>query len=221
MGLLTDMPYSVLKENERAYEVMIMRDQNNNSYSDMAKKFELSSNRVLQIYYRTKMKQVKLYARYLAIVNRHESNDVFTTNALYECYWDFKYVAAYYEKEYRDILTEYRAGEPGMPEKFIAMLPPYIKEISVETTNRAVHLREVEKKTYMAIGKELLLTEAKAKREYEMYYHKKVMALEDKIKDKIKDQTGKGFWDYFDTLQSSKKQYEMLIQNFPGLLDSE
>ena len=218
MGQLIDIPYSVLKENERAYEVMLLRDLYDNTYTDIAKEHNVSTGTVITVYHKIKIKQLRLYARHLAIVYGHKNTDTFRVNAVYDCYWDFRYVAAYFENEYRDILTEYRAGEPSMPEQFIATLPPLKEKINASTLNRIVQLREVEKKTYPAIGKELLLTEARARREYEIYYHKKVMRLFDMIKE-IAGEAAAHY--YLDLRCGAKKQLEIMRRDYPGLLESE
>jgi len=218
MGQLTNIPYSVLKENERAYEVMLLRDLYGNTYTDIAKEYGVRLTRIIQLYHKSKIKQLRLYTRHLAIVYGHENTTAFSINAIHDCYWDFKYVAAYFEKEYGDILTEYRAGEPGMPEQFIATLPPFIEALSAKTIDRLIQMREVEKKTYPAIGKDLLLTEARAKREYELYYHRKVMAMFDVVKEK----TGEDVSHYYlDLRYGAKKRYDTILRDYSELIDNE
>ncbi len=78
---------------------------------------------------------------------------------------------AYLEKKYKDILTEYRDGEPGMPTQFVKSMPPFKPNLSKKTVARVVEIREVEKASFLAIAKELRMTQAKAKHTYEMFYH--------------------------------------------------
>ena len=218
MGKMIDIPYSELTKDDIAYEVMLLRDLYDNTYSDIAKEHGVSNTAVVNVYSRIKIKQLRLYARHLAIVHGHENTDAFSINAVYDCYWDFRYVAAYFEKEYGDILTEYRAGEPGMPEQFIATLPPLINELSAEDIDRLIRLREDDKKTFPAIGKELLLSEARAKREYELFYHRKVLTAIDEIKEKTGDDVS---GHYLELRCGSKKQFEMIRRDYPELFENE
>ena len=41
--MLLDMLYSVLKQNARAFEIMLLCDQYGNTFADIAKKFEISA----------------------------------------------------------------------------------------------------------------------------------------------------------------------------------
>ena len=95
----------------------------------------------------------------------------------YECYRDWTYACAYLEKKYKDILIEYRDGEPGMPIQFIRNMPPFKPKLSKKTVARVIELREVEKASFVTIAKELRMTQAKARHTYEMFYHKQVIAL--------------------------------------------
>lgn len=58
MSVLKDIAYSKLQQNERAYEVMLLRDQYDNTFTDIAKKYEISVTRALDIYRRLKIEQV-------------------------------------------------------------------------------------------------------------------------------------------------------------------
>jgi len=218
MGQLKDIPYSILKEDERAYEVMLLRDQYDNAYSDIAKEYDVSVNRIVTLYNRTKIKQLRLYARHLAIVHGHENTATFRLSEVHDCYWDFRYVAAYFEKKYDDILTAYRSGEPGMPETLIATLPPFKEKLKAKEVARLIELREVDKKSYPAIGAELKLTTERARREYELVYHRKVRAAIDKIKEKTgADVSGH----YLELRCGSKKQFEMIMRDYHGLFEDE
>ena len=56
---LKDIPYSILKKDGRAYEIMLLRDQYDNTFTDIAAEFELSVTRVTQIYFRLKVRQIR------------------------------------------------------------------------------------------------------------------------------------------------------------------
>ena len=213
---MKDIPYSVLNQDERAYEIMLLRDQRGNTFADIAKEFEISAERVIQIYNKLKLKQIRLYINHIAVVLGYESTsqvkNVFD-NA-YECYQDWTYACAYLEKKYKDILIEYRDGEPGMPTQFIRNMPPFKPKLSKKTVARVIELRDVEKASFVTIAKELRMTQAKAKRTYEMFYHKQVLvlikALQEKAESKEEKET---IWKYyFRRYHSSKKRYDMLTK---------
>lgn len=202
---MKDMPYSELNQDKRAYEIMLLRDQHGNTFTDIAKEFEISPERAIQIYNKLKIKQIRLYINHIAAVLGYESTlqvkNVFD-NA-YECYQDRTYACAYLEKKYEDILIEYRDGEPGMPTQFIRNMPPFKPKLSKKTVARVIELRDVEKASFVTIAKELRITQAKAKHTYELFYHKQVLAL-------IKGITGKG------GKQRRKREHmELLFQKIP------
>ena len=157
---MNDYPYSVLMKDERAYEIMQLRDQYDNTFTDLAKEYGLSAARVVQLYNRIKLKQVRLYIHHIAVVsgceNTLQMRDVY--NAAFECYRDMAYVCAYLEKEYAGILTPYRAGEPGMPKRFLDTIPPFRKTLSKKAIDRVIEMREAEKASYRRIAEELHIT---------------------------------------------------------------
>lgn len=112
---MKDIPYSELKKDKRAYDIMVLRDYYNNTFTDIARGFKISFIRAKQLYSRTKKKQIQLYIRHISIAlgyeNTAEVRQVFEIAE--RCYQDDSYACAYLEKEYKDILDEYRAGEPG------------------------------------------------------------------------------------------------------------
>lgn len=214
--MLKDIPYSVLKQDRRSYEIMLLRDHHGNTFTDIAKEYEISVVRVVQLYHKLKIKQARLYINHIAFSLGLESTsqirEVYST--AYECYQERSYACAYLEKKYRNILTAYRDGEPGMPMQFIKNMPPFKPQLSKKTIARVVEMRETEKASFVAIGKEMRLTRAKAKRTYEMYYHKKVLALIEALQEKAESYEEKRFiWDScFRGNISSKERYEMLTQ---------
>ena len=90
---------------------------------------------------------------------------------------------------------------------------------------KAVSSNMREKSSFITIGKELRLTPAKAKRTYEMYYHKQVLELVKALLDKVEgDKEKKAVWEYcFRGHRSAKKRYDMLTkeQNLPEHLSEE
>ena len=216
MTKLTDIPYNTIKENTRAYEILLLRDRNGSTYADIGKQYNLSAIRVAQIYHKLKFKQIRLYIRHIAFTLGHENTaeirDEYT--AAYEGYQDWRCACAYLEKTYGDRLTAYRGGEPGMPEAFIKALPPLKCKFGEKTTSRIIQMREEEKLTFIAIAEKLWITPAKAKQLYNGYYHEQVMAVIQALQERAqtkeeKDAIHSG---YFHSKLSAKQYYEWLTR---------
>lgn len=213
---MKDIPYSVLMRDKRAYEIMLLRDQYNNSFTDIAKEFEISTVRAAQIYHKQKFRQKNLYINHVSIALGHGSTSQIRKifDEAYECYQDTAYACAYFEKKYKGILTEYRGGEPGMPAQFIKAMPPFKPQLSKKTIARIVEMREAEKASFVTIAKELRMTRAKAKRTYEMFYHKQVLELIEALESRAESYEEKviirDFW--FKRYKSSKELYEALTK---------
>lgn len=214
---MKDIPYSELKKNKRAYDIMVLRDYYNNTFTDIAKDYEMSFIRVRQLYSRTKIKQIRLYIRHISIALGHENTTqvrkVF--EIANECYQDYSYACAYLEKEYKDILDEYRAGEPGAPELLIKNLPPLKRRLNKKTISRIIEMRETEKATYDMIAKKFHITPEKAKRTYDIFYHQKVLEHIDALEKKAKDLDERAaiYRRYFGPgRKSPKNTYEMILK---------
>ncbi len=225
VNMLNKIPYNTLKLKPRDYEILLLRDLYDKTYTDIAKEFEISPRRVTQVYYRMKRKQIRLYINHLSIVNGHENVRQFMElyRTVYECYRDDTYAVAYLEKKYKASLAEYRAGEPGMPQQFIKSMPPFKPDFGEKLIKRVIEMREVEKKSYVEIGKELRITRSKAHDEYEMFYHKKVMAYIDTLQAQTNSLSEKDFFldHYFRSNVTSKNRYELILWEHPELLGTE
>lgn len=213
---MTDIPYNTLKQDERAYEIMLLRDQRELTYAAIAKAYKRSVTWVTQKYKKAKTRQKEMYIRHIAIVLGHPNTEQIRRiyDAAYASYRSRAYASAYMEMRYQDILTEYRAGEPGMPRHFIEDLPPLMPEPSEETVARIVELREAQNASFIAIAKALGMTKEKVKRTYDGFYHAKVIAIIKSLQDKtendtVKDEIGHRF---FSGEISSKKRYERMME---------
>lgn len=214
--MLKDIPYSLLKQDERAYEMMLLRDQHDNTFTDIAKEYGISVARVTQHYYSLKIKQIRLYIHHIAVVLGHDNTSQIKEiyHKAHECYQDWTYACAYLEKKYHDMLAEYRNGEPGMPEQFIRRMPPFKAKLSEETIARIIEMREAEKSSFVAIAKELRMTQAKARHTYEWFYHSRVLERIKVLQEKEESREEKStIWeDCFRGYKSSKKRYDMLTK---------
>lgn len=222
-SMIKDIEYSVLKENKRAYEIMLLRDQYDNTFADIAKEYEISVGRVRQIYIQIKIKQIRLYINHISVKLGHENTFQVRKiyNEAYECYQEWTYACAYLEKKYKDILDEYRNGEPGMSTQFIKHMLPFKAKLSKKTIERIIVMRENEKLSFIAIGKKLKITQSKAMRVYEWFYHKKFLELIKVLQEKTENQEEKrAIRDYyFRGYKTAKKRYDMIIENNPFLSD--
>ena len=211
---MEDCPYSVLKDEGRSYELMLLRDQHGNTYSDLAREYGLSPTRVSELYYRIKRRQIKLYITHISVAlgNENTSQVWKVCHDAFQSYQDWTDTCAYLEKRYRAILTEYRAGEPGMPDQFLKAIPPLRPKLSKKTIARIIELREAKNASFVAIAEELRITPAKAKEEYDLFYHPKTLALLAKMQEKAGSAEEKAaIWQScFSEDQSAKKRYDAL-----------
>lgn len=213
--MLKNPPYSTLKQDERAYEILLLRDQHDNTFTDIAKEYGITVARVSQIYSRIKVKQIRLYIHHIAAVLGHE--DTSQVKKVYdkasECYQDRTFACAYLEKKYKAILDEYRAGEPGMPSQFVRGMPPFRPKLSQKTIARVIEMREVQKASYETISNELFLTRAKAKHTYEWFYHEQVLEiLKTKEKEMTSHEEARALRDFcFKGNKTSKKRFDTLM----------
>ena len=216
--MLKDKPYSVLKDKIDAYEVMLLCDIDGQTFTDIAKRLGLTASQISLMYNKTMVKQRNLYINHLSIAlgynDRIQVEKIYTQT--YECYQSRTYACAYLEKEYRDILTEYRAGEPGMPEKFVENMPPLRGELTEEEVMRIVKMREEQRTSYIDIGIELDITKEKAKHTYDRYYHTKALELADILGKSANSNLEKKeiIYCFLKNCYSAKKRYEILKEKF-------
>lgn len=220
--MLIDIPYKNIKDNGRKYGVWLLRDVYGNTFADIARGYGVSQPIVISDYRKILMLKKKYYVNHLSIVKGH--NDIvhfrkIARNA-YDCYYDMKYVVAYLEKEYYDILREYRNGEPGMPEQMLRDLPPLRKRFSKQTIFAVVRLRETNRMTYGTIGKRLYMTKEKAEDLYNRYYHALNCSLIEKIVEMTGDTNlGTKYWETYQ-IGSSKNFFDCLIKEYPELCEN-
>ena len=136
-------------------------------------------------------------------------------NDAYNCYQDWIYACAYLEKKYKDILTEYRGGEPGLPTQFINNLPPFKLKLSKKTIARVIEMRDIQKASFVTIAKELQMTQEKARATYDSFYHKQVLELIKALQEKAVSKEEKdAIWNYYFTeIKSPKKRYDLLTKD--------
>ena len=213
---MKDYPYSILKQEDRSYQIMLLRDQEGKPFPGIAKRFGLSPSRARKLYYRIKIKQIRLYLNHIAAaLGQENASQVYKIfDSAYESYQSWEFACAYLEKEYPEILREYRDGEPGAPLQFIQSLPPLKPKLDKKTVLRLVELRETEKLPYREIAERLKITPGKAKYTYDWYYHEQELALLDGLAEQAGSQKEKSaiLEYYYQTYRTPKKRYEALAK---------
>lgn len=213
--MLKDIPYSTLKKDQRAYDILMLREQHQNTFANIAKEYGISTERVITLYFQIQIKKIRLYVSHIAFVLGHEGISTIRkeVDTVFDCYREYPYICAYLEKKYERILTEYRGGEPGCPEAFIKSLPPLKPEPDREMIARIVEMREIEKASFIAIGKEMDMTPEKARHTYEMFYHLQVLDHVNRLQKEAKTaDEARAIWDrYFRPHRSAKKMYERMM----------
>lgn len=217
--MLSDIPYKNIVDRGRKYDVWVLRDVYDNTFVDIAREYGLSIATVVNDYNKILSLKIRYYTNHLSIVYGFEDTVYFRKmwdNAYY-CYCGMKYVVAYFEKEYADILGKYRSGEPGMSEVILQDLPPLRDKFSKRTVSSIVRLRETNGMNYAAIGKRLRMTKEKAEDLYHRHYHKLFYQLLEKLVEITGNQDlSRKYCDVFQ-VGNSKKKYDSLVSDYPDL----
>jgi len=220
--MLNDIPYKNIVNTGRKYDVWVLHDIYNSSFTDIAKKYHVTAPPIVSDYYKALLTKLKYYVNHLSIVYGYENTTHFRKiwSDASTCYCELKYVAAYFEREYTDILNKYRNGEPGYPEQFLRNLPPLRTKFSKRTISNVVRLRETERMTFIAIGKRLRMTREKARDLYSDYYFDLFRQLSAKIKKITGEADLEGKYYLSCQIGNGKKLYDTLINDYPELCKS-
>ncbi len=212
---MIDIPYSTLQEDKIGYQILLLREQQNQSFTAIASQLGVSPARVRQQYTKMKVRQVRLYLRHIAIVLGHENTaqvrNVFSTAM--DCYQNYPYACGYLDKTYGEILEAYRAGEPGTPQEILEGLPPCPVKLGEKEVSRIVTMREEENASFRAIGRAFHITPEKARHTYEMVYHHKVLEYVEGLQQQAKSwEERMEIWQrYLGGSMSAKRRYERLL----------
>ena len=210
-----DIPYSTLQEDKTGYQILLLREQQDQSFTAIASQLGVSPARVRQQYTKMKVRQVRLYLRHIAIALGHENTaqvrNVFSTAM--DCYQNYPYACGYLDKTYGEILEAYRAGEPGTPQEMLEKLPPCPVKLGEEEISCMVTMREEENASFRAIGRAFHITPEKARHTYEMVYHRKVLEYVERLQQQARTwEERRELWRrYFGGHQSAKTRYENIL----------
>ena len=212
---MIDIPYSTLQEDKTGYQILLLREQQNQSFTAIASQLGVSPARVRQQYTKMKVRQVRLYLRHIAIALGHENTAQVRKefSAAMDCYQNYPYACGYLDKTYGEILEAYRAGEPGTPQEILEGLPPCPVKLGEEEISCIVTMREEENASFRAIGRAFHITPEKARHTYEMVYHHKVLEYVEGLQQQAKTwEERRELWRrYFGGHQSAKTRYENIL----------
>lgn len=217
--MLNDIPYEKIIDSGRKYEVWVLRDIYDNTFTDIAREYGVSLVCVISDYNKILSLKLNYYMNHLSIVHGYK-NTVYFRNICSnadDCYRDRKCVVAYFEKEYATILNKYRNGAPGMPERVLRELPPLRNEFTERTISSIIRLRETDRMTYAAIGKRLRMTKSKAEDLYNRHYHVLYYQLSEKLMEITGDMDLRYKYRKAFRVGSGKKKYDSLVSDYPEL----
>lgn len=220
--MLSDIPCKNIMDNGRKYDVWVLRDVYDNTFPDIAREYGVSVGTIRSNYDKILWLKISYYVNHLSIVHGYENSAYFRKiwRSAYECYTSERYVVAYFEKEYADILREYRNGEPGMPEQLLRDLPPLRNGFTKQTVSSIVRLRETNGMTYAAIGKRLRMTKEKAKDLHNHYYHTLYYELSEKIMEITGNKNLRDKYDNAFHIGYEKKKYDCLVKDYHELCEN-
>lgn len=217
--MLSHIPYKKIIDSGRKYDVWVLRDVYDNTFVDIAREYGVSVACVISDYNRILSLKLDYYVNHLSIVHGYKDTIHFRKiwGSADDCYRGEKYIVAYFEKEYADILSKYRNGEPGMPERILRELPPLRNEFSKRTISSIIRLRETDGMTYTAIGKRLRMTKEKAEALYNYHYHVLYYQLSEKFIQITGDIDLRHKYRKAFRVGSGKKKYDSLVSDYPEL----
>ena len=211
-------PYTALTGKTDIYKVILLRDQRELTFSNIAREVGSSVQRVSSLYWNGKYRQVILYIGYLS---EALDIDILKLEELerraYSSYRREHYVCDYFEREYKEQLEKYRHGEPGMREEFVRSIPPLTTVIN-ETAVRCIVMGRERGESWQNICEKLRLTPERAQFEYDNYYRVKAEQIFQKLYPEGLDRLDNlNLWyDYFRAGGSSKRTYEILLGKLTG-----
>lgn len=220
--MLSDIPYRSIMDSGCKYDVWVLRDLYDKTFAAIVREYGVSVAAVISSYERVLFLKTECYVNHLSIVHGYENTAYFREiwRSALDCYCGRNYVVAYFEKEYADILSEYRNGAPGMPERFLQALPPLRNQFSKQTISSIIRLRETEGLTYAAIGKRLRMTKEKAAHLYNHHYHALYYRLSEKIMEMTGDMDLRDKYQKAFRIGSGKRKYDCLVNDYPELCEN-
>lgn len=161
---------------ERAYWIMQQKESGGKSLAEIAQMLGITHSAVNQSYRHAKSRRSHLYLRAVCEATGKSCDELLQLyKRLHEEYGEDNYISAYLEKEYGELLSVFREGEPGVPDVIIQKLPPLrgIMVLNYDRSKTELSQEEIivmdergKKKSFAEIGTILGITDAKAQRIY-------------------------------------------------------
>lgn len=147
------------------YQITKLRVQQGKTFREIAELYQVSNTRVRQKYRRFLWALLRIYVKYL-IENMEDDGFEKHLNDVLNFYDEPLYSIAYLESVYKDILDDCRKGESPV----ITVQFPAFREITPDIKRKLERLivvaRDIDKKKFSEIGRELGLTKEKTESLY-------------------------------------------------------
>lgn len=155
------------------YQITKLRVEQGKTFREIAELYQVSNTRVRQKYRRFLWALLRIYVKYL-IENMEDDSLERHLNDVLNFYDEPLYSIAYLESVYKDILDECRKGVPPV----ITVQFPAFREISPDMRRKLerqiVVARDVDKRKFSEIGREMGLTKEKTE---SLYWRCKMRAV--------------------------------------------
>lgn len=146
---------------DKHYQIVRLRVEQGKTYREISEIYHISNARAVQKYRLFLRKLAEAYIKY--ITEKTEDADFQShIEDVGNFYWNNLYVIAYLEEKYKDILYDYRKGEQPI---FKIKIPKF-RKISSSMKRKIKLARDIEKKTFFSIAKDLDLTKEKVEKIY-------------------------------------------------------
>lgn len=151
----------LMTQYNKHYQIVILRVEQGKTYREISEIFHISTSRAMQKYRLFLRRISEAYIKY--ITEKTEDTDFQShIKDVGNFYFNNLYMIAYLEKTYKDVLYDYRKGEPPI---FTIKVPKF-RKISLSMKKKVKMARDIEKKTFFKIAEELDLTKEKVERLY-------------------------------------------------------
>lgn len=204
-----------IADNKKNYDLMRQRERQGMTFREMAEPLGITVSSARQRYQNFKFKQIMLYVDYLREVTGETGMEKETRKVLL-FYFDLVQVAAYLEREYKELLDDFRGNDPPTVVDFL----PYY-EISQERMAaleiQIAKEKDIDKKSFNKIGKELGLTPSKTVVLYQDYFHAKVKDAISVIQPTV-DFNLRGY--LYSTARRPSDRWKLLVQDYGGLIQN-
>lgn len=151
----------LMTQYDKHYQIVKLRVEQGKTYREISEIYHISNARAVQKYRLFLRRLSEAYVKYIT-EKTEDANFQSHIKDVRDFYWNNLYVIAYLEEKYKDILYDYRRGEPPI----FAIKIPKFRKISSSTKKKIEMAKDIEKKTFIRIAQELDLTKEKVEKIY-------------------------------------------------------